>query len=180
MYDQALDYFDRAASINETLKIQDPLPYIAIAKTYARQGEFFIAARNAEKALNFDPINPDVYGQLGIIRFRARNYEGSIPVLRCAVEGCTAYYDDLYGVYVPEDPNDIDQEDIAGMEPRAVFGLSLNNASVVYYYTYGSVLAALDRCAEALPILGQVEAVFSNDELIMEILQESYFICSID
>jgi tetratricopeptide (TPR) repeat protein len=38
LYNTALDYFERAATINQQLGIKDPLPYIAIAKTYAQQG----------------------------------------------------------------------------------------------------------------------------------------------
>ena len=65
-------------------------PYLEIAKTYTQQGEFFIAARNAEKALSFDPSNANTYGQLGIIYIKSRNYEGALPTLRCAVKGCSA------------------------------------------------------------------------------------------
>lgn len=157
LYDQALEYFDKAATINETLQIEDPLPYVAIAKTYSRMGEFFIAARNAQRALDFDPTNPDLYGQLGVIYFRSRNYEGSIPALKCAVEGCTA--------------EENEEQEIA------VIGLSLDNNSVVYYYTYGSVLAALNQCESALIILNQVESRYSADETIMSIVQESNLIC---
>lgn len=179
LYDQALEYFDRAASINETLGIQDPLPFVAIAKTYSRQGEFFVAARNAEKALDFDRVNAELYGELGLIRFRARNYEGSIPVLQCAVEGCVSYWDTTFNtVVIPEEDTDIDEDFMSGMETLNIVGLPLNNNTVVFYYTYGSVLAALDRCPEAIPVLDQVEAVYRGDELIMGILQESYFICS--
>lgn len=179
LYDQALEYFDRAASINETLGIQDPLPFVAIAKTYSRQGEFFVAARNAEKALDFDRVNAELYGELGLIRFRARNYEGSIPVLKCAVEGCVSYWDTAFNtVVIPEEDTDIDEDFMSGMETLNIVGLPLNNNTVVFYYTYGSVLAALDRCPEAIPVLDQVEAVYRGDELIMGILQESYFICS--
>ncbi len=158
LFDQALDYFDRAASINETLGIQDPLPFIAIAKTYSRMGEFFIAARNAERAIAFDPADPDLYGQLGIIYFRSRNYEGSVLVLKCAVQSCTAEENELEGV--------------------AVAGLSLTDGSVVYYYTYGSVLAALNMCDLAIPILEQVNAVYRADPTISSIVQESLFICT--
>jgi tetratricopeptide (TPR) repeat protein len=81
LHDQALEYFDRAATINEVLGIEDPLPYVAIAKTYTRMGEFFAAALNAEKAIDIDPTDADLYGQLGVIYHRSRNYEGSIPRL---------------------------------------------------------------------------------------------------
>ncbi|MEK6221825.1 MAG: hypothetical protein N2D54_06215, partial [Chloroflexota bacterium] len=160
----------------ETLGIQDPLPYIAIAKTYSRQGEFFVAARNVERAIEFDPTNADIYGQLGIVRFRSRNYEGSIPAFACALEGCTVFEDPIQGIFIPEDSEDM--EDMAGMPTHIVAGMELNNNSVVYYYTYGSVLAALDQCDKAIDFLNQVESIYANDELIMGIVQESLFICS--
>lgn len=159
LYDQALEYFDRAAQINATLGINDPLPFVAIAKTYTRQGEFFIAARNAERALEFDPTNATIYGELGIIRFRARNYEGSIPPLRCAVVGCTAAENEDLGV--------------------AVEGLPLDNNSVAFYYTYGSVLAALNMCDEGEDILNQVLALYANDDIISGIAQESLTVCQL-
>jgi tetratricopeptide (TPR) repeat protein len=157
LYDQALEYFDRAATINRTLGINDPLPYVAIAKTYTQEGEFFVAARNAETALSFNPQDPVLYGELGLIRFRARNYEGSMPVLKCATIGCSAAENEDEGV--------------------AVQGLQLNNSTVVFYYTYGAVLAALNFCDEAEPVLAQVQAVYAEDELISDIVQESLFIC---
>jgi tetratricopeptide (TPR) repeat protein len=157
LYDQALEFFDRAATINRSLGINDPLPYVAIAKTYTQQGEFFIAARNAETALSFNPADPTLYGELGIIRFRARNYEGSLPVLKCATVGCSAAENEDEGV--------------------AVEGTSLGNTTVVFYYTYGSVLAALDQCDLAEPVLNEVQRVYANDELISGIVQESLFIC---
>ena len=139
LYDLALEYFDRAASINKSLGIEDPLPYLAIAKTYTRQGEFFAAALNAETALSFDPTNPDLYGQVGYIRFQARNYEGSMPMLECAVQGCEVLYDEFFGVTVLSDAT---EEQLATSDRIQVEGLGLSNASVVYYYVYASVLAA--------------------------------------
>ncbi|MEX1247583.1 MAG: tetratricopeptide repeat protein [Anaerolineales bacterium] len=162
LHDQALEYFDRAANINEGLGIEDPLPYIAIAKTYTRMGEFFAAALNAEKAIDLDPTNPDWYGQLGRIYFQARNYESAIPVLRCAVSGCS------------------DVENIEASEGRwtvAVGGLPLDNNTLVYYYTFGSVLAALEQCDEAVPILDALSANYAGDALVMGIVKESYTIC---
>ena len=157
LYEQALEYFDRAASINEVLGVNDPLPYIAIAKTYSREGEFFAAARNAERAIGLDPTNPDWYGQVGIIYFRSRNYEGSIPVLRCAVSGCSAIENEDW------------QVDVSGM--------ALNDDTLVYYYTYGSVLAALDHCDEAFPILDAVRASYAADAVVMDIVTESFQVC---
>jgi tetratricopeptide (TPR) repeat protein len=157
LYDLALEYFALAATINEDKGNPDPLPYIAIAKTYVRLGEFFIAARNAQHAIDIAPTTPDFYGQLGDIYFRSRNYEGSIPVLRCAVKGCTASENELQGVNVE--------------------GLELSDESVVYYYTFGSVLAALELCEEASPLLDEIAASYAENDLVMGIVQESMFIC---
>ena len=88
LFDSSLTYFAKAASINAELQVKDPVPYLSIAKTYSQEGEYFIAARNVQKALVFQPGNPDFYGQLGIIYFKSRNYEGSIPALACAINGC--------------------------------------------------------------------------------------------
>src|SRR4030042_250781 len=100
VFNTALEYFERAATINEQLGVKDPLPYIAIAKTYAQQGEFFIASRNAEKALSFNATNADTYGQLGMIYVQARNYETALPALRCAVDGCTSEENETANLFV--------------------------------------------------------------------------------
>ena len=161
--DRALEYFDRAAKINEQLGIQNPLPYIEIAKTYTQQGQFFIASVNAEKALSLDPTNAHTYGQLGIIFIRARNYEGAMPLLRCAVQGCT-----------PEENE---------MGKAQVEGLPLSSLTVAYYYVeYGTVLAFLSRpnenyCPQAIPILEQVRTAYSNDAILTNIVEDSLGIC---
>lgn len=158
LHEQALEFFDRAATINKVLGVTDPLPYIAIAKTYARDGEFFAAARNAEQAVTLDPTNPDWYGQLGDIYFRSRNYEGSIPVLLCAVRGCTAEQNEQWGV--------------------AVTGMPLSDGTLHYYNTFGSVLAALDYCEDAFPILEAVRASYSHDQISMAIVDENFQVCA--
>lgn len=165
VYSKALEYFDKAVTINKTNGVQDPLPYIAIAKTYVRDGEFFVAALNAKKAVEFDPYNANTYGQLGDIYVRSRNYEGAVPVLKCAVEGCTAAENEVGNV--------------------AVEGLDLKNVEVAYYYArYGSVLAALSRpgenyCPHALEILSQLEETYGEDPTLMGIVAENKAICSL-
>ncbi len=163
VYDVALEQFDKAITINEANGVQDPLPYIAIAKTYSRMGEFFIAALNGEKALNFDPTNPNSYGQLGDIYVRARNFEGAMPVLKCAVLGCTA-----------------EENEAGGTD---VSGLPLTNLEVAFYYVrYASVLAALSRpgqnyCPEALPVLADVREVYGDNGILMGIVEDNEAIC---
>ncbi len=185
VYNRALEFFEKAATINESLGIQDPLPYIEIAKTYAQQGEFFIASRNAEKALSFDPTNPNTYGQLGSIYVQARNYEGALPVLQCAVAGCTLNLSTdevmlpdgttlmtcpISGCSLPDGQT--------GTVPIQVSGLPLSSLTVAYYYIrYGSVLAALNMCDEAIPVLSQVSQKYPDDTVINSIIQENYAIC---
>ncbi len=165
VYDVALEYFEKAVKINEANGVQDPLPYIAIAKTYSRMGEFFIAALNGKEALSFDPTNPNSYGQLGDIYVRARNFEEAMPVLKCAVLGCTA-----------------DENQIASVD---VEGLPLTNFEVAYYYArYGSVLAALSRpgqnyCPEALSVLAQLREVYPDDPSLMGIVEDNEWICQL-
>lgn len=172
LYETSLEYFAQAASINEQLGVQDPIPYLSISKTYSQMGEFFIAARNVQKALEFQPDNADVYGQLGIIFFKSRNYEGSIPALKCAIEGCTAEEScDGRGGCGPNDT------------PAEVTGLALSPSTVVYYYTYGSVLAALsrpqdNRCPEAIDVLSEVKRAYGSDPDIAGIISAGEAICS--
>lgn len=159
-YDLALEAFDKAAGINAAIGVPDPLPYLAIAKTYAQQGEFFIAARNAERALEFNPSNANTYGKLGIIYVQARNFETALNVLKCATYGCTAGENELAGV------------DVAG--------LPLTSLEVAFYYIqYGSVLSALNFCPQAYPVLDDVEASFGDNEILAAIIQEDRNICAL-
>jgi tetratricopeptide (TPR) repeat protein len=172
LYERSLEYFAKAASINEQLGVEDPIPYLSISRTYSQMGEFFIAARNVQKALEFQPDNPDVYGQLGIIYFKSRNYEGSIPALKCAIRGCTA--EESCEGRGGCGPNDT---------PAQVVGMPLSPSTVVYYYTYGSVLAALsrpqdNRCPEALDVLMEIKNSYGSDPDIAGIISAGEAICA--
>ena len=163
VYDIALEYFAKAIAINQSNGVEDSIPYIAIAKTYSRDGEFFIAAVNGEKAIAINPTNADTYGQLGDIYVRARNYEGALPVLKCAVVGCTAEENEVGGV--------------------AVQALEITNFDVAYYYArYGSVLAALSRpeenyCQEALEVMAELKIAYGDDLTLMSIVADNEAIC---
>jgi len=161
--DRALYYFDRAAKINASLGVQNSLPYIEIARTYAQLGQFFAASINAEKALKLDPTSANTYGQLGIIFRRARNYEGAMSLLKCAVRGCTA------------SENEMGETDVQG--------LPLTSITVAYYYVeYGTNLAFLSRpnenyCDEAMRVLQEVRGAYSDDPTLMSIAEDSEGIC---
>ena len=175
IYEQALEYFSKAADINETNGVRDPLPYIAIAKTYAQMGEFFIAGINAQKALSFNPTNPVTYGQLGDIYRRARNYESGALVLECVVLGCTqARAQEI-----------VDELKLSIDVPGPVERLALTNDEAGWFYAmYGSTLAALSRpnanqCPEALEVMDMVSTAFPDNALLMGIVAENESICRI-
>lgn len=171
-YDEALRYYSMAVAINTNLDIKDPNPYIGIAKTYTQTGDFFAASLNVRKALQFDPSNPDVYAQLGIVYWHARNYEGSIPAFRCALYGCDA-----------ETACEVRKCDKAVDPMMSIEGMPLTGSTVVYYYTYGSVLAAMhqkgdDLCDQGVQVLGQVQDRYFDDVNIMSIVRTSQEICA--
>jgi tetratricopeptide (TPR) repeat protein len=174
VYNTALEYFEKAATINAQLEIKDPYPYIAIAKTYAQQGEFFIASRNAEKALSFDAANADTYGQLGMIYVQARNYETALPTLRCAVDGCTAEENETAKLF---------KENGILAESTAVEPLPLTNLNVAYYYVrYGSVLAYLSSpengyCSHSLELMTQLRLAYPDDPVLMQNVADNEATC---
>ncbi|HEY5729333.1 MAG TPA: tetratricopeptide repeat protein [Anaerolineales bacterium] len=183
VYEQSLEYFDKAAKINEQIEVFDPTPYLSIARTYSQLGEFFAAARNVQKALEYDPTNADIYGQLGIVFFRSRNYEGSIFSLKCATSGCSGE-DSCLGRGLDACYPDL------GFTEQVITGQPIAPNTVVYYYTYGSVLAALSRprdnkCGEAMQVLGQVrselnanpDAYTDGYQTILSIVQAGEAIC---
>lgn len=175
-YTQAIANFAKAAALNEQLGIKDPLPYLGIGRAYAQIGEFYISSLNMNKALQFDPSNPDVYAQLGMVYRQARNYEDAISALKCAVRGCNA--DDT--CKLRNCNPDVDQA-------IEIKGMGLNGLTIVYYYTYASLLAAMYQphdpnratyCTDATALIGEIRSsTFGNDTTITDILAESESIC---
>jgi len=173
-YNVALEYFAKAAGLNDQLGIDDPIPYMSIANTYIRMGEAMAASRNAYRALEINPYNSDTYGQVGVIYYRARNYEGSIQMLRCAVMGCTA---EQSCEAREEDPCETD---------IVISPLPLTSSTVLYYYTYGSALAGLhrpgidDNCSEAAIVFRTIREQFLDNDEVMYIVNASESICNIN
>ena len=177
--EQALEYFDKAATINEQLEILDPIPYQAIGRTYLQQGQFFIAARNLETAVSIAPNDPDILGCLGIIYFKARNYESAEIALRCAVDSCQL--EDQVRALCGE----LEILDCTLQSPDSRFvgipGLSLESRTLEYYYTYGSVLAFNDhdgsKCREAEVVFQDLMRAFGEDAIVRSIVDEGRAIC---
>jgi tetratricopeptide (TPR) repeat protein len=163
--------------------VKDPLPHLSIARTYSQLGEFFIAARNVQTALEYEPTNADIYGQLGVIYFRSRNYEGSILSLECAIYGCSGENSCL-GRGLERCFPDL------GENPVTVRGLPISSTTIVYYYIYGSVQAALSRqrdnnCPQARKTFDEVRSELEANpddyvdgrETIISIIEAGEEIC---
>ncbi len=171
LYNKARASYAKAITINDQLKISDPSPYLAIAKTYAQQGQFFAAALNAQTAIGLDPTNADLYGQLGDIYKRGRNFETSIIALRCAVEGC--------------DPAASCQAVLAGSDCVGVTvkPLVLNPNSATYYLDLGSVLSAFapnkpEYCPEVVSLLTQLKVAYPDNTVITRNADVGLSICA--
>jgi tetratricopeptide (TPR) repeat protein len=174
LYEKSLDYFAQTARINQQLGVQDPVPYLSIAKTYAQMGEFFIAIRNVQKTIEFQPDNPVFYGELGVLYHKNRNYETGILALKCAIRGCT-----------PDESCDGRGGCGANDTPAQVIGLPLTASTVYYYDVYAAELAALSKppqvnyCPEALKTAAEIEASeFDKDPNIAADITVVRTICS--
>lgn len=169
-YEVALEWFNKAVQINKQLGVNDPIPYLAIGNTYSQLGEFYIAGLNVKTALKYNPTNPAVYGNLGMVYYKSRNYESSIPALKCAVRGCDAV-------------TSCELRDCKTQDNLTVTGLPLSPSTVVFYYTYGSALAGMHKpgltyCSDAVAVLREVREAFADDPTIISIIQPSEEICA--
>lgn len=174
LYEKSLEYFAQTARINQQLGVQDPVPYLSIAKTYSQMGEFFIAIRNVQKTIEFQPDNPVLYGELGVLYHKNRNYETGILALKCAIRGCTA--DESCDGRGGCGTNDT---------PAQVKGLPLTASTIYYYDVYASELAALSKppkvnyCPDALSVAGEIEtSEFDKDPNIAADVTVVRTICS--
>jgi tetratricopeptide (TPR) repeat protein len=187
-FDLALDFFDRAARINAQLGIQDPNPYLAIGNTYARDGEFFAASINMQRALSISPTNPEIYARLATVFFQARNYEGSIPIFKCALRGCTEQETGDILCELGLAPNCEPGTDSAASIGVDVRGMPLSSETVEYYYTYGSALTfyagSLEyptACDEAEDVFVELLEKFASEPvlgvIVTDIVNEGRQIC---
>lgn len=149
-YDKAVEEFNRANALNPT----DPLSLTYISRTYATVGEYAKAIQFAQQALKISPDDPYLWGNLGQMLYRNREYPGAVSALRLAVRGGTT--ED--GVLVK--------------------GLPLDYGRVAeYYYTYGLALARRGECGEALEISRTIAEGVPNDETAIYNAQEIVNIC---
>lgn len=156
-YQPAIDAFTKANAIDGN----DIDPYLYLSKAYYQDDQLGVAEQYLDQALLLDPKNPTIHGDLGLLLFRRKNYEGAEPELVLAVKG---------GTY------QISKE--KGSVP--VKGMPLDESSKEFYYTLGNLMAFNYDCApdRAPAILSQVLSKFPDDQTVQGSYDESMKICS--
>lgn len=151
VYDKAIEEFTRANALNPA----DPTPDLLISRTYASIGEFAKAIQYAETAVRDDPTNAALRGNLGVLYYRNFMWPEAAEQLKLVVSGGAT-------------------EDNRPIRP---IPLSNDLRIAEYYYTYGLVLARLNRCAEAVQIAKDIlERIPANTNAV-ESAQEIQKIC---
>ncbi len=151
IYDKAVEEFTRANALNPS----DPTPDLYISRTYAAVGEYAKATQYAETAVTDNPTDANLRGNLGVMYYRNFQWQEAREQLKIVVSGGAT-------------------EDNQPIEP-----IPLVNVTRIaeYYFTYGLVLARLNRCGEALQIAQQIQARVPADEIAVANAQEVVNIC---
>lgn len=193
-YDTAIEYFRRASSLNTN----DIGPYISISRTYFQMGEYGRASQYLESALEIEPTNAAVHGQLGEVYNKALNFETAIVELGCAVDGCQWQNGVVLKVNTSlanlgcQADGKCDSLISDNTKPEVTIApMPLDETTLEVYYTYSSVLAALTDvakqkpyCQRARPLFAQIRQYVqqSNPEanaFVVDIIQENENICAI-
>ncbi len=153
-YQPAIDAFTKANAIDG----KDVEPYLKLSQAYYQDDQLGVAEQYLDQALTLEPENPSIHGQLGLLLFRRKNYEGAEPELSLAVQG---------GVY-----------EVSKTKRVSVAGLSLDQNSKEFYYTYGNLLAYNVECDKARQVLSQTLAKFPDDPTVKGSYDESMTICA--
>jgi tetratricopeptide (TPR) repeat protein len=151
VYDKAVEEFTRADTLNPT----DPTPDLLISRTYATVGERAKAVQYAQEAVQDNPTSANLRGNLGVMYYHNFQWPEAVEQLKMVVAGGAS-------------------DDNQPIEP-----IQLTNDTRIaeYYFTYGLVLARLNRCGEALQVAQQIQARVPADEIAVANAQEVGVIC---
>lgn len=150
--DGALQSYTRAVALAPT----STEPLTLIATLYAGIGEFGKASQYAKDAVDLDPANPHLHGNLGRMYYHNNVYKEAIIQFELAIRGGQAEA----GVWVD--------------------GLPLDPAKsrvVEFYYTYGLALAKQGQCEVAVPIFEALLRGVPDNEIAVFNAQEGLILC---
>jgi tetratricopeptide (TPR) repeat protein len=169
--DQAIIYFSKANALDP----KNVTPFLYLSRTYYQIDKPGTAIQYLEQALALEPDNADIYGRLGLLLFKRKNYEGAEPLLRIAIFGGEAI--DVDGTPVLDDQQN----------PIPVVGMPLAANSLEYYYTLGNLRAFnaspqnLESCGsdfdDAPTLLQQAVNFAPEDPTVLGSYAESMNIC---
>jgi tetratricopeptide (TPR) repeat protein len=151
VYDKAVEEFTRANALNPG----DPTPDLYISRAYAAVGEYAKATQYAETAVTDNPVDANLRGNLGVMYYRNFQWPEAVEQLKIVTNGGAT-------------------EDNQPIEP---IPLANDTRIAEYYFTYGLVLARLNRCGEALQIAQQIQARVPTDEIAVANAGEVVNIC---
>ncbi len=150
--DKAIQGYLNASAFDPT----NPVPLQLIAKAYASYGEYGRASQYANDAVNLDPANPSLHGDLGVMFYKNNDFEQAVDELNLAVRGGQT-----------PDRVDVQGLPIAPEDPRIVG----------FYYTLGLALGKLGRCEEASPIFDALLRGVPDDEIAVANATEGLILC---
>jgi tetratricopeptide (TPR) repeat protein len=177
-YDEAIYYFSKANAVDPS----NVDPFLYLSRTYYQNDELGTAIQYLDQALQLEPDNPDIHGRLGLILFKRRNYEGAEPELRLAVLG--GVVDSKGNPLLDDQGNPLKDSSGNSVTPDGatlqVPALPLDGAvTLEYYYTYGNLLAYLNKCdPNQAPKILQLALNFRPDDpTVKGSYDESMAIC---
>ena len=137
---------------------EDVTPLRLVAQSYAREGEFGKASQYSANAVELQPENARLHGDLGRMFYKNQNFEQAIEHLGLAIHGGETEA----GVLV---------ESIK-LDPGDPFSVEL-------YYTYGLALAKGNRCSLATDIAEALITGVPEDEIAVFNAQEILILCGL-
>jgi tetratricopeptide (TPR) repeat protein len=131
-------------------------PLTLLVQLYAGVGEYGVASQYARQAVELDPINARLRGNLGRMYYHNGALEEAIAQFNFAIRG--------------------------GQTPEGVWveGVKMNREDfriLEYYYTFGLALAKQGVCEEAIQIFEAILNIAPDDEIAAFNAEEGLVIC---
>ena len=153
---QHVDEAIRSYTTATTLAPDDVEPFRRIARAYAQIGEFGKASQFAQTAVDLQPTNPRLHGDLGRMYYKNGEYEAAIASFALAIQGSLD----------PERPQ--------------VSGLPLDPGDpivVEFYYMYGLALAKTQQCGLGTEIARALLTGVPGDDVVVFNAEEILILC---
>jgi len=150
--DAAIDSYLRAVALDPT----DPDPLTLIASAEARRGNYGKASQYAADAVDKEPENPRLHGNLGRMYYKNNELDKALVSLRLAVQG-GQLENGAVVEGLPLDPGD--------------------SRVLEFYYTYALALAKDGNCEMAGQIFEALLRIAPDNEIVVANAEEGLRIC---